>query len=36
VESPVWSRRSNRFKTSLNEGLPALAIWLTVPWPFSG
>lgn len=28
-----WWRRPNRFKRILADGLPATAMWVTVPWP---
>jgi len=33
VNDYVWQRRSNRFLTLLREGHPALALWVTIPWP---
>ena len=33
MDTPVWRRRSNRFKGLLDEGDSALALWVTIPWP---
>lgn len=29
----LWRERSNRFKSLLGAGQPALAVWVTIPWP---
>lgn len=29
----LWKERSNRFTSLLSSGEPALAVWVTIPWP---
>lgn len=33
VESTVWRRRRNRLKALTSSKKPALAMWVTIPWP---
>lgn len=31
--TPAWQRKTNHFKKQLRAGIPATAMWMTIPWP---